>query len=297
MDRLAPLNAFIHAAESRSFTAAGRDLGISASAVGKAVARLEDRLGVRLFHRSTRRITLTAEGELFLRRCQAIFGELEAAELELAQSSAAPRGKLRVSLPLIGMLMVPSLAGFARAFPEVDLELDFTDRLVDVIEEGLDVVVRTGQVADSRLKTRQLGTYGYVIVSSPSYLERQGVPQVPEDLASHACLHHRWSASGKLERWAFTRDGRALDIELPVAMVANTMEPLIQFAERGLGLMYTPTFTVRRQLADGTLRPVLDTYLRSLGTLQLLWPASRQQSPKLKVFIDYMVRYLMADPS
>jgi len=159
MDRLGPLNAFVHAAESRSFTATGRELGISASAVGKAVARLEERLGVRLFHRSTRSIALTPEGEMFLRRCQTIFEEIEAAELELAQSTAAPRGKLRISLPLISMLLMPSIAGFVAAYPEIDLDLDFSDRLVDVIEEGFDAVIRTGKLSDSLLKVRTLGTY------------------------------------------------------------------------------------------------------------------------------------------
>ena len=295
MDRLGPLNAFIHAAESRSFTAAGRGLGISASAVGKAVARLEERLGVRLFHRSTRSIALTPEGALFLKRCQTIFAEIEAAELELAESASAPRGKLRVSLPLIGMLMMPSIAGFAAEYPAIDRDLDFTDRLVDVIEEGFDVVMRTGRVSDSQLRMRMLGTYSYVIVGSPVYFGRRGLPAVPEDLTDHSCLHHRWSGTGKLERWMFSRDAAELDFEPPVSSVASTMEPLLELAVRGLGLVYTPTFTVRRQLADSTLRSVLDPYLRAIGTLQILWPPSRQKSPKVKAFVDFMAANLLAD--
>lgn len=295
MDRLGPLNAFIHAAESRSFTAAGRDLGISASAVGKAVARLEERLGVRLFHRSTRSIALTPEGALFLKRCQTIFAEIEAAELELAESSLSPRGKLRVSLPQIGMLMMPSIAGFAAEYPAIDLDLDFTDRIVDVIEEGFDVVIRTGRVADSQLRMRSLGTYTYVIVGSPVYFGRRGVPETPQDLTRHTCLYHRWSASGKLERWVFSQDDAEMDFEPPVSSVASTMEPLLDLAERGLGLIYTPTFTVRRQLADGTLRSTLDPYLRATGTLQVLWPPSRHKSPKVKAFVDFMAANLLAD--
>ena len=294
MDRLGPLNAFIQAAETRSFTAAGRTLGISASAVGKAIARLEARLGAPLFHRSTRNITLTPEGARFLARCQTIFGEIEAAELEIAQSSA-PKGVLRVSLPLIGMLMTPALAAFVEAYPEITLELDFTDRLVDVIEEGFDVVMRTGRVGDSNLKMRVLGTYGYVIVGSPDYLARRGVPGEPEDLAGHDCLFHRWTASGKLERWMLSRDGVDLDFQPPAATVANTMEPLIGLAERGLGLFYTPTFTVRRQLADGTLRSVLDGFLRNSGSLQVLWPPSRHASPKIRAFVDVMARTVLAN--
>jgi DNA-binding transcriptional LysR family regulator len=192
MNRLGPLNAFIHVAESRSFTTAGRELGISSSAVGKAVGRLEERLGVQLFHRS---ITLTPEGALFLKRCQTIFGEIEAAELELVQTTAVPRGKLRVSMPLIGMLMMPAISAFAKAYPEIALDLDFTDRLVDVIEQGFDAVMRTGKLSDSRLKMRPLGTYSYVIVGSPAYLASRGVPETPEDLLDHACLFHRWPST------------------------------------------------------------------------------------------------------
>ena len=295
MDRLGPLNAFVHAAESRSFTATGRDLGISASAVGKAVARLEERLGVRLFHRSTRSIALTPEGALFLKRCQTIFEEIEAAELELAQSTAAPRGRLRVSLPLIGMLMMPSISAFAQAYPEIELDLDFTDRLVDVIEEGFDAVVRTGKLSDSLLKVRTLGTYSYVVVGAPDYFARKGVPEVLEDLASHNGLYHRWSATGKLERWALSQDGIELDVGPPASTVASTMEPLIDLCEKGLGLLYTPSFTVRRQIEAGTLRSVLDPYLRSIGAVQILWPPSRHQAPKVRAFVDFMAQHLLSD--
>ena len=297
MDRLGPLNAFIHAAESRSFTSAGRELGISSSAIGKAVARLEERLGVQLFHRSTRSIALTPEGSLFLKRCQTIFGEIEAAEQELAQTASAPRGKLRVSMPLIGMLMMPSICGFAEAYPEIELDLDFSDRLVDVIEEGFDAVMRTGKVNDSSLRMRTLGTYSYVIVGTPAYFDRRGTPEAPEDLVRHACLFHRWASTGKLERWPLSRNGVELDFEPPASIVASTMEPLINLSERSLGLVYTPTFTVRRQLADGTLRSTLDPYLRGTGSFQILWPPSRHQSPKVKVFVDFMARNLLAGQS
>lgn len=295
MDRLGPLNAFIHAAESGSFTAAGRELGISASGVGKAIARLEERLNVRLFHRNTRNISLTPEGALFLRRCQTIFGEIEAAEIEIAQSASGPRGKLRVSLPLIGMLMMPSIAAFAVAYPEIELDLDFTDRLVDIIEEGLDVVIRTGTASDSRLKMRKLGTYSYVIVGTPAYFDRRGIPEAPEDLLEHACLYHRWSATGKLERWILRRDGAELDFAPPALLTASTMEPLIALTESDLGVMYTPTFTVRRQLLDGTLRSVLDPFLPAIGSLQALWSASRHESPKVRAFVDFMARNLLAE--
>lgn len=292
MDRFTALNTFVEAAETRSFTVAGRKLGISSSAVGKAIARLEERLGVRLFHRSTRSIALTPEGELFLARCQRILGEVEAAELELAENAGAPRGRLKISLPLIGMLLMPAIGGFAEAYPEIELDLDFSDRLVDVIEEGFDAVMRTGSATDSQLMTRTLGNYSYVIVGSPDYLARRGTPSAPEDLLGHACLHHRWTMTGKLERWALRRDGADLDLDLPVTATANTMEPLIDMVERGLGLAYVPLFTVRHKVDQGLIATTLDRFTAQVGVFQILWPSGRQRAPKVKALVDYMARHL-----
>jgi DNA-binding transcriptional LysR family regulator len=200
LDNLGALNVFMVAAETRSFTRAGEALGISSSAVGKAMARLEKRLGVRLFHRSTRSIAITAEGTMFLDRCRRIFSELEAAEQELSQALAAPRGRLRVSLPLAGMLFMPAITKFMHAFPDVSIDLDFTDRLVDVIEEGFDAVVRTGEPSDSRLMTRTLGRFSHRIVGSSEYFARFGIPQKPQDLSTHISVsttstHHPGSLS------------------------------------------------------------------------------------------------------
>ncbi|MCE9666740.1 LysR family transcriptional regulator [Myxococcus stipitatus] len=292
MDSLGALNAFVQAAETRSFTLAGRQLGVSSSAVGKAIARLEARLGVRLFHRSTRTITLTPEGTLFLERCRRIFCEVEAAELELAQTQGAPRGRLRVSMPIVGMLMMPTLSAFMRAYPDIELDLDFTDRVVDVIEEGFDGVVRAGEVSDSRLMSRVLGTFRLMLVASPDYLRRKGTPRKPEDLLAHACLHHRFATNGKLEPWPL-RKGRG-ELALPSAAVANTIEPLIYMAEQGLGITCLPDFAIRRQLAQGTLVEVLDGHTHHRGTFRMLWPSSRYLSPKLRVFVDFMAKHLFA---
>src|SRR6202142_2400653 len=201
MDSLSGIAMFVQVAETRSFTETGRLLGVSSSAVGKSIARTEERLGVRLFHRSTRSITLTAEGALFLERCRRIFSEIEAAELELSQTHEAPRGTLRVSLSLAGMLMMPTLVAFMRTYPEIVLDLDFSDRVVDVIEEGFDAVVGFADVGDSRLMSRALGTYRRRLVAAPAYLAARGVPLIPDDLKAHACLHHKFPTSGRFERW------------------------------------------------------------------------------------------------
>lgn len=198
MESLSGITFFVQAAEALSFSGAGRNLGVSSSTVGKSVSRLEERLGVRLFHRSTRSIRLTAEGSLFLERCRRILSEVEAAELELSETRLQPRGRLRISMPLVGMLVMPAITTFMHRYPEVELDVDFSDRMVDVIEEGFDVVMRTGEPADSRLMSRTLGNYQLKLVASPGYLEASGVPEIPNDLVHHACLHHRFPSTGRL---------------------------------------------------------------------------------------------------
>jgi DNA-binding transcriptional LysR family regulator len=294
MERLSGLDAFVQAAETRSFATAAQRLSLSPSAIGKAIARLEVRLGVRLFHRSTRSVTLTPEGALFLERCRRAMGELEAGEAELAQSRGAPSGRLRVSVPLLHVFFMPALTGFMAAYPDVALDMDFSDRLVDVIDEGFDVVIRAGEVTDSRLMSRVLGAFHLKLVASPAYLARRGVPEVPEDLAGHACLLHRFATSRTFERWPITRDGIDLTADLPETAIANTIDPLIDWAERGLGIACLPDLAIARELADGRLRIVLDPFVRHAGTFRLLWPASPHPSPKLRVFLEFMGQHLFA---
>jgi DNA-binding transcriptional LysR family regulator len=293
MDSLGSLNAFVRAAETRSFTVAGRQLGVSSSAIGKSVARMEERLGVRLFHRSTRSITLTAEGALFLERCRRIFSEIEAAELELSQTHDTPRGTLRVGLPLVGMLMIPTLVAFMRAYPEIMLDLDFSDRVIDVIEEGFDAVVRFADAGDTRLMSRALGTYRRRLVAAPAYLAAKGVPKTPNDLKAHACLHHRFPTSRRFEQWPVPPEQAGVEIELPKTAVASTLEPLIYMAEQGLGIAYLPDFAIGRQLREGLLVTVLDDYTDRSGPLRVLWPSSRHLAPKLRAFVDFLAANLI----
>lgn len=288
MEKFGSLNVFVIVAETRSFVGASEVLGISSSAVGKAIARLEKRLGVRLFHRSTRSIAITAEGTMFLERCRRIFSEIEAAEQELTQTLAAPRGRLRVSLPLAGMLFMPVITRFMRLFPEVSIDLDFTDRLVDVIEEGFDAVVRTGDLSDSRLMMRTLGKFSHRIVGAKDYFARFGIPERPGDLPAHICLHHKYPSSGKLERWPLRLDPGQGKLELPVSSLASTLEPLVSMAEQGLGLACLPLFTIRGQIGEGKLVPVLADYIEDVGEFSILWPSSRHLSPKIQAFVKFM---------
>ncbi|WP_199154439.1 LysR family transcriptional regulator [Chromobacterium sp. ASV23] len=292
MDSISGFAIFVLVAESRNFASAGRQLGISSSAVGKSVARLEERLGVRLLHRSTRSITMTYEGELFLERCKRILSEVEAAKQELSHAAEAPRGKLRISLPLVGGLLNPILANFIHHYPEVELELDFTDRLSDVIEEGLDAVIRSGEPNDSRLMSRRLGSFRLAIVGSPEYFKRNGVPESPQDLLKHRCFHYRFSSSGKFERWPFRKNPNDPELKIPVSMVCNTIESLIYAAIQGHGITCVPDFSIRDALQNGTLRTILDEYTEHTGTFRVLWPSNRHMPPKLRVFINFICEHI-----
>lgn len=294
MDKLGTLSIFIQVAEAGSFVAAGHRLGLSGSAVGKAIARLEDEMGVRLFNRSTRSMALTEDGSFFLDTCRRIQSEFETAQAQLSRSHATPRGQLRVSLPLAGMLLMPTISDFMRAYPLINLDLDFTDRLVDVIEEGFDAVICTGDVKDTRLMSRKLGTFRHRIVASPEYLGTHGRPEVPEDLLGHRCLHHRYANSGRLESWPLHRDGREVKLDLPVTTVASTLDPLIFLAERAFGITCLPPFAVSAELAEGKLVSLLEDYLRETGTFRVLWPTNRYLSPKVRAFVDFMAANLFA---
>lgn len=289
MDNLNGLAAFVRAAETRSFVAAGRELGLTASAVGKAVAKLEQRLGARLFQRSTRRISLTAEGTLFYERCQRILGDIADAEAELQRALDAPRGRLRVSMPsATHRLLVPLLPEFIGLYPEIELDLDFNDRIVDVIEAGLDVVMRSGALSDSRLMSRRVGQFRFQIVGSPDYLARHGVPERPADLERHACLRYKYPTSGAMMDWTLRAEPGAPSWRVPATLVSNSTDALIAAAERGLGLFYTGDFIVRKALEAGTLRTMLDAYQAPPGLFWALWPSSRQLSPKVRVFVDFL---------
>lgn len=293
MDNLNGIAAFVRAAETCSYVAAGRLLGVSASAVGKSVARLEAKLGVRLLNRSTRRISLSNEGALFYERCQRILADLDDAEMELSHLAKAPRGKLKVSLPVIGYRMiVPLLADFAQRYPEIELDLDFSDRLVDVVAEGVDVAVRSGALSDSRLMARELGPFGFVIVGSPAYLARHGVPQVPRDLEQHGCVRYKFPSTGKLQEWAVQRASGESELLLRTALTCNNIEALIGAASQGVGLAYLPDFVVREAIAAGQLRSVLGSYLQTTSQFWVLWPSSRHLSPKLRVLIDFLHAHL-----
>jgi DNA-binding transcriptional LysR family regulator len=292
MNEITGLPVFVQVAEMQSFVAAGRILGISASAVGKSIARLEERLGVRLFHRSTRSMRLTQEGLIFLDRCRRILSELKSAELELLGAIELPRGRLRVSLPLASGLLLPLICDFMEQYSDVELDLNFTNRNVDLIEEGFDLAIRVGALDDSRLMARRCTAFRLILVASPEYVARRGCPNKASDLSNHDCLHFRFVRSGKVFKWPISAVPGAPDIRLPTRLTTNENMMLIQAAKRGLGIACVPDFTVREALASGTLRTFLEREVSQEIVWWAVWPASPHTSPKLSVFVDFLSQRL-----
>ncbi|MDX3911628.1 MAG: LysR family transcriptional regulator [Sphingobium sp.] len=286
MDSLIGINSFVRAAEHLNFAAAGRSLGISPSAVGKNIARLEASLGVRLFQRTTRRVVLTDEGGQFHQRCRRILDDLQDAQAMMQQVAETPRGTLRVGLPTIGYrFLLPVLSEFHRRYPEIQLDLDFNDRLVDVIEENLDAVIRSGALSDSSLMSRRLGGFAFVLCASPDYLARRGTPQQTGDLARHGAIRYRFPTTGKLQEWA--QGGEAIAVP-PTVITCSNMEAVRAAAVAGLGIAFMPDFLARDELASGALVALLKGRTITPGQFSILWPSSKHLSPKLRAFVDFV---------
>ncbi|OEZ54069.1 HTH-type transcriptional regulator PgrR [Janthinobacterium sp. HH103] len=285
MDSLGGIAMFVQVADSGSFSATGRLLGLSSSAVGKSVARMEARLGARLFQRSTRHLALTAEGEKFLQRCKRILAEVAAAERELGESGGAPSGRLRISLPRYSGLFEPAIAAFMQAYPAIELDLDFSDAMVNIVSDGFDTAVRTGELADSGLMRRKLCTFRRLLVASPAYLARHGRPADGAELLRHQRLHYRFPATGRLEQWPLMEESA----QPAPGMVCNSVEMRVFLAVQGQGIAYLPEFAVQRELAAEQLVSLLDEHTQAATAFWLLWPASRHLPPRLRVFIDFLV--------
>ncbi len=289
MDKLSGISAFVKTAELGSFVAASRVLEISASAVGKAVARLEQQLGVRLLQRSTRRVQPTDEGRLFLERCRQILDDLDDAQAMLMQATERPRGRLRVSAPIVSYhFLLPLIPEFHARHPEVQLDIDFNDRIVDLIDEGIDVAIRSGSLPDSRLVSRPLQAFRLLLCASPAYLARHGTPRTASELVAHAGVRFRYRNSGRLHEWPLPPADVDTERQVGTALVCNNMEAVRGATLRGLGIACMPDFLVAQALASGELVRVLGDVTGTDGRFNAIWPSSRHLSPKVRVFVDHL---------
>jgi len=291
-DRARALSLFATVVDQGSFSAAGRMLDLSPSAVSRAVDRIEARLGVRLLLRSTRALAPTAEGLAYLQAARRILADLDEAEQQIADQGA-PRGRLRISAALSHgrLCVVPLLGEFAALYPHILIDIALTDALVDVAAGEADVAVRFGPLADSNLTARKLGETRRVVVASPDYLERHGTPRLPEDLHAHQCLGFNFRRAEPV--WPFRRDGRDFTLSVQGNIEANNGETLGQLAASGAGITRVGAFSVAREIAQGRLVPILEDYNPGdVESIHAVFVGGASTPARVRVFVDFLAERL-----
>ncbi|WP_112604349.1 LysR family transcriptional regulator [Rhizobium sp. WW22] len=290
MDRFDAMRVFCRVVERRSFTLASEDTGLPRSTVTDAIKQLETRLGVRLLQRTTRHVSPTLDGEAYYQRCLRILSDIEDAEGAFA--GAKPKGVLRVDVhgTLARHFVLPNLPSFLETYPDIELQITEGDRFVDLIREGIDCVLRVGTLQDSDMIGRRVAMLEEVTLAAPTYVERFGMPAHPEKLDGHRMIGFHSSATGGLLPLEFQIDGAVREITLPATISVNAAESYFAAAKLGLGLIQVPRYHAEEALRSGELLHVLEDYPPTRTPVSMLYPRSRQLSPRVRVFIDWLVK-------
>lgn len=296
MDRLRAMQLYARIVELGSFTRAAEQLDMSRASATALIRQLESHLGASLLQRTTRQVSPTPDGEAYYERCVAILADVEAAETNLFQSARHPRGRLKVDLPasLGRLVVIPALPDFCRRFPDIRLEISVSDRVVDLIHEGVDCVLRIATLRDSTLIARPLAALPQVTCASPEYLTRCGIPRTLEDLERHHCIEFLSATTGRVDPLRFRVDGRQETRQPPAHVAVNNGVSYVACCEAGMGIAQAPRYHVAAQLQQGTLVEVLHDFRPSPLPLAVLYPQHRQIPPRLRVFIDWLVELFKA---
>jgi DNA-binding transcriptional LysR family regulator len=294
MDKYQEMRVFAQVADSGSFVAAAYQLGMSKPAVSRYVSELEQRLGVRVLHRTTRKLSLTPEGEVFLARCRDILTSIEASEAEISTRSESVSGLLKVSVPVsFGIRhLAPLWSEFLGRYPRVTLDVQLADRIVDLVDEGLDLAVRIARLPDSSLVSRQLATTRLVLCAAPKYLKRRGSPKHPQDLVQHDLIGYSLMTMG--DQWQFSGPEGTVAVKIQPRLWSNNGDTCIAAAVRGLGIQLQPTFLVAQELAAGQLVEVLPHYRAAELGIHALYPSRKFVLPKVRALIEFLTVKLAA---
>ncbi len=295
MSELGQLEVFVRVVADGGFTAAAHSLGVSKSFVSRQLGHLEDRLGARLLNRTTRKLTLTDIGGVFYERCRRILDELGDAEGAVTSMQTAPRGTLRVALPMsFGVTYAcAALARFVQRYPELNVDMDLSDRRVDLLGEGFDLAIRIGTLPDSSMIARKLATTCLVIVASPAYLDAHGRPTTAEQIREHACLQYAYHPSGNA--WRLGDGTREVTVMAQGRITANNGEALREMAIAGHGLVRLPDFIVNTAIAEGALEVVLPQW-RDSSAIWAIYPHSRHLSAKVRLFVEFLAEQWATPP-
>jgi DNA-binding transcriptional LysR family regulator len=290
VDQFAAMATFVRVVDAGSLSAAARSIPSSLTSVSRQISALEEYFGTALLVRTTRRLALTDDGRLLYERAKSILAELKETEATLSRGRHQPSGRLRVSAPtLIGRLLIaPLLAEFLHRYPSLAVELLLIDRAVDMVEEDIQLALRVGHLSDSQLVARKLGDLRMIVCASPIYLERRGIPQIPDDLSRHDCLV--FSTTPGIAEWRF-KEGAKTERRIRIAsrLWVNSLDALVSAAKDGAGIVRVPSWQVAADLAAGELQRILVDYEPSPAPLHLIFQPSRLASPKSRAFVDYLL--------
>ncbi len=294
-----PLLAFAETAKRGNFAIASRELGCTPSTLAKAVARLEAQLGVRLFHRTTRRVTLTDDGERLFARCQRVLAALQLLQEEASGTREVPSGTLRIDMPVSfgRTVMLPLLAELVREHPALALDARFSDLYVDLVKEGIDVAIRTGALQDSTLIARRIGSQELVLFAAPSYLARAGTPRAVEGLRTHTAVLFRVPSTGRDRPWHFRVHGRSTTLSPPSRVRVDGGEAIVQAAVLGLGIGQVPHYMVTSELAAGTLVELLPSLRPVPMPIWAVMPSGRMIPARVRALLDLLEARSAAFPA
>lgn len=297
MDRFDEINAFAAVAEARSFTQGAKRLGVSGAQVSKLIARLENRLGARLLNRTTRDVSLTDTGKAYLERARQLIEDFEGLESLVRDHDGCPRGTLKISAPISfgASQLTPALLDFAARFPELSLDVSSTDRMVNLVEEGFDVAVRIGQLADSSLVARRLAAVRMVTCASPGYLEKHGAPKGLHDLVEHEAILDANAPDASL--WSFGKPGDVTNVRVHGRLKFTGADACVAAARLGFGIVRTPAFAAADDLREGRLIPVLCGFEPATIHVHAVYPHARHLAPKVRIFVDFLVERYAGEPA
>ncbi len=295
MDRLTSMSIFVRVVELNSFAAAAQEAEMSATMVAKHIRALEARLGSRLLNRTTRRQSLTEVGQLFYDRCKLLLAEVDAVESSVSALRGTPRGTLRITAPVSfgTRQLAPALAEFTQLYPDVNIDLALSDRVIDLVDEGFEAAIRIGRLVDSQLIARPLHPYRSLLCASPDYLQRRGKPKTPQDLSMHDCLD--FTFAGSRSRWRLVRYGKEHIVNFTPKLRANNGEALRQAALAGLGILMQPEVLLADDIKTKRLVTLLPAWSSPARPMHLVYLRDRQATPKLQCFVEFIVKRFKAD--
>lgn len=298
MDKLHAMEVFVQVVDAGGFTRAADNMQLPKATVSTLIRDLERTLQVKLLNRTTRQVSVTPDGAAYYERCIAILSDVRDAEEALSQAKANPRGRLRVEVPagLANTVLIPALPCFFKRYPDIELEMGCTDRMVDLIEEGVDCAVRGGDLADSTLVARRIGSIALTTCAAPSYLALHGIPAHPNDLMQHRCINFFTARTGKMHEWVFARGDERLQLRPPGHMAVNDSNAYLAAVLSGLGVGHVPSFTAKPFIQSGQLEPILHEWCPTAIPLHVVYPQNRHLSAKVRAFVEW-VSELLADES